>query len=111
MKVAIEQLLRKEVAKVIILETFQDFLLEKSKKDTKESDSKSKTEIVEEPINKAKTGKVESKKKGTKKSDADADNSMVKSSEMPITKAQASKIAKIKKLKSYVFTCGVQKIW
>lgn len=115
MKVSLDELLGKEV-KIVILETFQDFLINNTKSKKTESES----ELIEEPIKKA---KIEKKAESTK-SNSNDDTAVSKAKPNKIVEISKDKIvskpklaspsvksAQIEKLKSYVFKCGVRKNW
>lgn len=134
MKVPIEEMLGKDI-KAVILETFQDFLLSNSSKEAKESEADEEDEDFAEvepaPIKKAKTEKkpsktikaVKSKLVEAKSVESDTSKAIKATSDTvkslsktnatasPTTTASSAKSAQIEKLKSYVFKCGVRKVW
>ena len=142
MKLPIEELLGKEIKRVI-LETFQEFLLSKNneksdcdeileselkeqkitidneltlKKKTKESNKKD-IETVNVTTNKNKNNskkekiisKAESKTTGKKINKSGTQDTGKPST--PSKCVPSAKSLQIEKLKSYVFKCGVRKVW
>jgi hypothetical protein len=117
MKLPIEDLLGKEI-KSVILETFQEFLLNKSsemsgddpktKKSKKDAETSSDKTKEKEKANK----KTEQKtvEKGTDIKVKDTINITIKPSR-PSKSVPSAKSSQIEKLKSYVFKCGVRKVW
>ena len=134
MDIPLEDLLGKE-KKAVILETFQEFLLSKSEGKTSENGrddneefkseseetipvktKKSKVKASEESEKtKKKTGSPKKKKKPEESSKSSANNKTVtsksSSTSSPSKSAPSAKSLQIDKLKSYVFKCGVRKVW
>lgn len=131
MKVSTDELSGSDV-KLAIMETFQDFTVSKNiidepqvekvstvkkKVSTKEAKAKSKTTEEKKQvktIEKSAKEKQEKISKSDKNSKTDKDDELQKSenahSKSP-SKSISSKSAQIEKLKSYVFKCGVRKVW
>lgn len=151
MKLPIEELLGKEIKRVI-LETFQEFILSKTDGTIVESESKEQKEqevtipIPNEPTIKKKTKESDKKdteivivyEKSTNSKEKvvgkDGDNSSNKTGKKvsskttgkttnksraeetgkpstPSKSVPSTKSLQIEKLKSYVFKCGVRKVW
>ncbi len=114
MKVPLEKMMGKEI-KAVIMETFQEYLLSKTemKDETKEEDDDE--EVVETKV------KNESKPKKLKESDKPRGDDKIETimetkidSKAKLIKEKpkvSAKAAQIERLKSYVFKCGVRKVW
>jgi hypothetical protein len=119
MKLPIEDLLGKEI-KSVILETFQEFLLNKSSEKTeddpktKKSKSKKDAENSSEKIKeKEKANNKSEQKSAEKEADIKVDDgsNLTSKSSRPSKSVPSAKSLQIEKLKSYVFKCGVRKVW
>lgn len=113
MKVSIEEFLGKDI-KLVIMETFQEFLLKQSecKNEKTEAVTKkpkiSETKKTVEPVA-DKTKEQSRKTENSSQSNKFEKPNSAKNSSSPVK--SSSKSAQIEKLKSYVFKCGVRKNW
>lgn len=134
MGLPIEELLGKE-KKAVILETFQEFLLSKSEKKSSEDGNaddsvpseseenipvKSKKSKVQESKESKDSEKTKKKTESPKKKQEESPKKTVNdkatttessSSNSPMKSAPSAKSLQIEKLKSYVYKCGVRKVW
>ena len=140
MKLPIEELLGKEIKRVI-LETFQEFLLSKNNEKTDEDEIvKSECELKKQKITIDNESTLKKKTKESNKRDTEtvniSENGTNKKEDKIIKKAESkektinksgakdtgkpstpsksvpsAKSLQIEKLKSYVFKCGVRKVW
>ena len=118
MEIAIEEFLGKDI-KLAIMETFQDFLLkvnEEAEKKESEAEEKPKELPVKPLVKKRHVPKQETVNATPLDSQPEkiksSHKSTPKKTESPVKAVQASaKSAQIEKLKSYVFKCGVRKVW
>lgn len=117
MKVSVEEFLGKDI-KLVIMETFQEFLLKQSEcKNEKTEAATKKPKIAEtkktvEPVAKKQADKSKEPIKKTEnlsQSNKSEKPNTAKNSSSPVK--SSSKSAQIEKLKSYVFKCGVRKNW
>lgn len=96
-----EEELKSSSIKSVILETFQEFLLGNSSKDNVEN------EVEKEP-KKQKKHEVKSEKKPKESKKPKVKSAPI---EAKTSTASAAKNPQIERLKSYVFKCGVRKVW
>ena len=112
MSVSIEEFLGKDI-KLVIMETFQEFLLKQSENEKTESVTKkskiSETKKTVEPVAKKQADKSKEPSKNTENSSQSNKSEKPKNSSSPVKSSYKS--AQIEKLKSYVFKCGVRKNW
>ena len=119
MEVPLEKILGKEI-KSIILAAFKDFLLSKREvlvsEDVLEEPNEAEVAKPDKSRAKAKKDKVTCNKSQTQvKVKSETDVGIIKSSSesklKPVKPAVSAKSAQIERLKSYVFKCGVRKVW
>lgn len=96
-----EEELKSSSIKSVILETFQEYLLDNSSKDNVEN------ELEKEP-KKQKKHEVKSEKKPKESKKPKVKSAPI---EAKTSTASAAKNPQIERLKSYVFKCGVRKVW
>ena len=115
-KVAVEMgaeegTLKAEEFKTALLATFQDFLLSGAKEDYSDADDlieeSPKKVVKKESSKKNKTGPTPKK---TKPSDAEKP-AKSKSESKKSTDSSSPSDSQIERLKSYIFKCGVRKVW
>jgi hypothetical protein len=121
--------LKQEEIKSIMLATFQDFLLNEANLEEEDEVVAEDLDVVEEPIKKKSKTSTKSGKAVTKtKSKTEKVNSTPKTSKSlkeiklspssssttsspTASKKSSSSDAQIERLKSYIFKCGVRKVW
>ena len=96
-----EEELKSSSIKSVILETFQEYLLGNSSKDNVENE-------VEKESKKQKKHEVKSEKKPKESKKPKVKGAPI---EAKTSTASAAKNPQIERLKSYVFKCGVRKVW
>lgn len=123
MELSIEDLLGKEI-KIVILETFQEFLLSKNSKSEEDKVEGVKSEVEDKLITKKpkkddtemkkkedKTDNKTKKKTSSKASSKTTADNTIKSQSSSKSETSTKNSQQIERLKSYVFKCGVRKNW